>query len=108
MKIVSPDRKIVNRRIKSGIDLHHFSVSRLSVWLGSVAKRLTHGKRGELGAKDSDERAWVEMQEELARLSSKSKHLFLEKSGHRIVLDQPEAVVEAIHHVVEAARRRKQ
>ncbi len=31
---------------------------------------LTHGKRGELGATDSDERAWVEMQEELARLSS--------------------------------------
>jgi hypothetical protein len=26
---------------------------------------LTHGKRGELGATDSDERAWVEMQEEL-------------------------------------------
>jgi pimeloyl-ACP methyl ester carboxylesterase len=68
---------------------------------------LTHGKRGELGAKDSDERAWVEMQDELARLSSNSKHLFLEKSGHRIVLDQPEAVVEAIHQVVEAVRRRK-
>jgi homoserine acetyltransferase len=68
---------------------------------------LTHGKRGELGAKDSDERAWVEMQEELARLSSNSKHIFVEKSGHQIVLDQPEAVVEAIQQVVENARRRK-
>ncbi len=60
----------------------------------------THGKRGELGATDSDERAWVEMQEELARLSSNSKRLSLEKSGHLIALDQPEAVVEAIRHVV--------
>ncbi len=68
---------------------------------------LTHGKLGELGAKDSDERAWVEMQEELARLSSNSEHIFVEKSGHRIVLDQPEAVVEAIQQVVENARRRK-
>jgi len=40
------------------------------------------------------------MQEELARLSSNSKHLFLEKSGHLIALDQPEAVVEAISQVV--------
>ena len=28
---------------------------------------LTHGKRGEFGALESDERAWVEMQEELSR-----------------------------------------
>ncbi len=69
---------------------------------------LTHGKRGELGATDNDERAWVEMQDELSRLSSNSKHLFVEKSGHRIALDKPEAVVEAIHDVVETVRRKTQ
>jgi hypothetical protein len=48
------------------------------------------------------------MQDELSRLSSNSKHLFVEKSGHRIALDKPEAVVEAIHDVVETVRRKTQ
>ncbi len=46
----------------------------------------------------------LEMQEALARLSSKSNHIIAEKSGHYIQRDQPELVIDAIRQVVEATR----
>ena len=45
-----------------------------------------------------------EMQNALARLSSRSKHIIAEKSGHYIQRDQPELVIDAIRQVVEATR----
>ena len=45
-----------------------------------------------------------EMQQELVSLSSNSTHIIAEDSGHAIQNDQPEAVVDAIQQVVEAAR----
>ncbi|MBI3661740.1 MAG: alpha/beta fold hydrolase [Acidobacteria bacterium] len=45
-------------------------------------------------------------QEDLARLSSNSKHIIASESAHWILLDEPELVVEAIREVVEAARGR--
>lgn len=45
-----------------------------------------------------------EMQEALVRLSSRSKHIIAEKSGHYIQRDQPELVIDAIRQVVEATR----
>ena len=46
------------------------------------------------------------LQEAAARLSSNGKHTVVAGSGHWIQLDQPEAVVEAIREIVEAAHRR--
>jgi pimeloyl-ACP methyl ester carboxylesterase len=46
----------------------------------------------------------LKLQEDLAGRSSKSKHIFAEKSGHMIHHDQPELVIEAIRQVVEATR----
>ena len=37
---------------------------------------------------------WDRKQTELVRLSSNSQHLFADRSGHNIQLDQPEAAVE--------------
>lgn len=46
----------------------------------------------------------IELQEELARRSSRGRHIFAEKSGHLIHRDQPELVIDSIRTVVEATR----
>ena len=46
----------------------------------------------------------LEMQKALARLSSRSKHIIAERSGHYIQMDQPEIVVDSVRQVVEATR----
>jgi pimeloyl-ACP methyl ester carboxylesterase len=46
----------------------------------------------------------LEMQEALARLSSRSKHIIAEKSGHYIQRDQPQLVIDSVRQVVEATR----
>ncbi len=48
-------------------------------------------------------RVWVELQEELALLSSNSSHILVEDSGHFIQQDQPELVIDAILEVIEQA-----
>lgn len=45
-------------------------------------------------------------QEDLACLSSNSKHIIAAESAHWILLDEPELVAEAVRDVVEAARQR--
>lgn len=40
--------------------------------------------------------AWMEFQKDLAKLSSKSKHILLEEAGHAIHLDNPKQVIKAI------------
>jgi pimeloyl-ACP methyl ester carboxylesterase len=47
---------------------------------------------------------WLELQDELASLSSNSRHTFATEGGHFVQLDQPEVVIEAIVYVLEAAR----
>jgi pimeloyl-ACP methyl ester carboxylesterase len=46
----------------------------------------------------------ISLQAALASCSSRSKHLFAEKSGHMIHHDQPELVIDAIRQIVEATR----
>jgi pimeloyl-ACP methyl ester carboxylesterase len=48
--------------------------------------------------------AWLEMQQDLARLSTNSTHIIVEESGHNIPKEQPQVVVDAIRQVIEAAR----
>jgi len=51
---------------------------------------------------------WEEMQSqqsELAALSSDSKQIIAEQSGHFIQLDQPELVIDAIRQMIEANRK---
>jgi pimeloyl-ACP methyl ester carboxylesterase len=52
------------------------------------------------------EQVWMGLQQELASLLPGSKHVIAEESGHFIMLDQPELVIDAIREVVDAARRR--
>jgi hypothetical protein len=44
-------------------------------------------------------------QTNLLQLSTNSQQLFAEQSGHRIMIDQPEAAVAAIAQMVELVRR---
>jgi len=46
----------------------------------------------------------LQMQADLARRSTRGKHIFAERSGHMIHQDQPELVVDTIRQVVEATR----
>lgn len=49
---------------------------------------------------------WMELQKELARLSSQGKHVIVEDTGHYIQLGRPDVVIDAVRQVVEAARHR--
>lgn len=63
---------------------------------------LTRGKRvwphNEYG--DAMESTWMVLQKELNDLSTHSKHIIAEKSGHIIHLDEPELVVDTIHDLL--------
>ena len=48
---------------------------------------------------------WQAQQSEQAALSSDSKQVIAEQSGHNIQLDQPDLVVEAIQEIVDANRK---
>lgn len=48
--------------------------------------------------------AWQQMQSELAALSTNSKHVIAEQSGHFVQLQQPQLVIDAVREVVEANR----
>jgi pimeloyl-ACP methyl ester carboxylesterase len=43
---------------------------------------------------------WGELQEDLLRLSTRSKQVLATKSGHYVMLDQPEIVIDAIRELV--------
>jgi pimeloyl-ACP methyl ester carboxylesterase len=48
--------------------------------------------------------AWEKMQEELAHLSTSGTQAIAKNSAHYIQLDRPDAVIEAVHRVVDQAR----
>jgi pimeloyl-ACP methyl ester carboxylesterase len=69
---------------------------------------LTHGRPDTSGSDPrlsaADERLWRKLQDELAALVPKSKHVIAERSGHDIQHDQPALVINAIRQVVKAVR----
>ncbi len=64
----------------------------------------TAGMRREVSLDEMD-RYWMTLQAELAMLSTNSRHIVAERSGHFIQLDEPDVVVDAIHAVIEAVRK---
>jgi pimeloyl-ACP methyl ester carboxylesterase len=49
--------------------------------------------------------AGLEMQQELAGLSSRGRQIMVKDSGHNIHVDQPNVVIDAIKEIVEQARQ---
>ena len=50
--------------------------------------------------------SWQEWQRELLQLSSNSRQLFAENSGHNVQLDEPDAAIAAITQMVQQVRQR--
>lgn len=48
---------------------------------------------------------WLQLQDELAALSPRSKHVVVEDSGHMIPDEKPQAVIDAVRSVVDEWRR---
>ena len=53
------------------------------------------------------ENTWMELQQDLSRLSPISTHMFAHQSGHAIPHEQPEIIIEAIEHIVSQVHARK-
>jgi len=51
--------------------------------------------------RDEYERAWQELQREIAALSTRGRRIVAERSGHNIMWEQPELVIEAILEMVD-------
>ena len=51
------------------------------------------------------EAEWAALQAGFLQLSTNSQQLFAEQSGHRIMIEQPEAAVAAILKMVEQLRK---
>ncbi|TAK09293.1 MAG: alpha/beta hydrolase [Candidatus Manganitrophaceae bacterium] len=73
---------------------------------------LTHGMVGDLLGPRAHpellreiEPIWQEQQAALARRSSRGRQIIAEKSGHRIIAQQPELVVEAIRDILSEFRK---
>jgi pimeloyl-ACP methyl ester carboxylesterase len=49
--------------------------------------------------------AWEKMQEEMAHLSSRGTQVIVKNSAHYIQIDQPDAVINAVHAIVEQCRQ---
>jgi pimeloyl-ACP methyl ester carboxylesterase len=61
--------------------------------------------RGLHEGSEADDAKWQREQSELLHLSSNSRQMFAEKSGHNIQFDQPAAAVEAIVQMVAQLRQ---
>jgi pimeloyl-ACP methyl ester carboxylesterase len=51
-------------------------------------------------------KVWAEMQEELSHLSTQGALVIAKGSGHAIQNDRPDIVIQAVHNVVDQARRK--
>jgi pimeloyl-ACP methyl ester carboxylesterase len=49
---------------------------------------------------ENERKIWEKYQNDLTTLSSNSRHLIAHKSGHRIISEQPEIIVEAIKEMI--------
>jgi pimeloyl-ACP methyl ester carboxylesterase len=50
------------------------------------------------------EKIWIELQQDLTRLSPYSQHIFANQSGHDIPHDQPQIIVDAIADIINMAK----
>jgi hypothetical protein len=67
---------------------------------------LRHGVSFDPGGRPDPrvERLWTELQRDLARRSARGRYVRVPGSHHRIAQDHPQAVIDAIPEVVQAAR----
>lgn len=54
--------------------------------------------------RDEYEAAWQKLQVEIVSLSTRGRRIVAERSGHNVIFDQPEIVIESILEMIELAR----
>jgi pimeloyl-ACP methyl ester carboxylesterase len=54
--------------------------------------------------RDAYERAWQELQGEITALSTRGRRIVAERSGHNVIFDQPELVIQSVADMVESTR----
>ena len=54
--------------------------------------------------RDEYERSWQELQTEITALSTRGRRIVAERSGHNVIYDQPEIVIESILEMVKTTR----
>jgi hypothetical protein len=47
---------------------------------------------------------WLELQQKLVALSSRSTQIFADRSSHYVPFDQPEVIVDGVRRVIDATR----
>jgi pimeloyl-ACP methyl ester carboxylesterase len=52
--------------------------------------------------RDEYEHAWQQLQREIASLSTRSRQIVAERSGHNIIFDEPEIIIESILEMIRA------
>ena len=57
--------------------------------------------------RDEYEAAWQKLQAEITSLSTRGRHIVAERSGHNIIFDQPEVVIESILEMVKSVQDSK-
>jgi hypothetical protein len=87
----------------------------IASWAQSTAQARTAGSLGDrpliaLSAENtavaSEYRSvWMELQTDLARLSTRGKHVVVNQSNGELIYQAPDAVVEAARHVVSDVRQ---
>jgi hypothetical protein len=50
--------------------------------------------------RDDYERAWQELQKEITSLSTRGRRIIADRSGHNVIFEQPEIVIESILEMV--------
>ena len=125
---LAPERSIIPPEVKRQYPPEYFkpyivedmdletiaAQARANKWYGDIPvivltraapKKLKEDNEKELvpGQAEKSERRRIDLQNDLARRSTNSKHIIAEKSGHNVQLDQPELVVESIRQVIAAA-----
>jgi pimeloyl-ACP methyl ester carboxylesterase len=114
---IDPDtaRELRSPPRDEAVDLVAFSaVLNASRWHSTMPLIvLTHGKTPPAPAgRDTQvaalEKAWLELQRELATRSPAATHVIATRSGHYIQLDEPTLVIDAVHKVVASWRHAPQ
>ncbi len=103
-----------NSFISSNKEMESFAVSVLALKkmnrsLGNMPLVvITHGigpqqptdDAAELTLKNDSEKIWTQLQDQLARLSTNSRHIIAYKSGHMIPLEEPDIITDAIKNMI--------
>ena len=49
---------------------------------------------------------WLELQSDLMKLSTNSRHFFADHSSHFMNFDQPDLIIDAVRQIVETTRQK--